>query len=90
MSIDELRAWQAFDSVDPIGAYRADLHAALIAQQVAGRPGSKLADYIVVDPRPQTEEQREAAERARKAAQVQANFDSLKNMLEDKAKPITK
>lgn len=89
MSIDEFRQWQAFDSVDPIGGYRGDLQAALIAQQVAARPGSKLTDYLIIDPNPQTDEQKAATESARKAAQVQANTDSLFTMLAERATPIT-
>ncbi len=83
-----MREWQAYDAIDPIGGYRGDLQAALIAQQVAARPGSKLTDYLVVDPNPRTPEQQVADAKTRKAALEQANFEKLKRVLENKAKPI--
>lgn len=49
----------AFDELDPIGGYRGDLNAAIIAQSQNGGP---LKDYIIIDPFPMTDEQREQYE----------------------------
>jgi hypothetical protein len=35
MSVDEFEGWIGFDQIDPIGAFRADLNAATIAQTIA-------------------------------------------------------
>ncbi len=58
MTIDELREWQAFDSIDPIGGYRGDLQAAMLAMMQSGNKDAKIADFLVVDPHPMTTEQR--------------------------------
>lgn len=90
VSMDELRAWQAFDSIDPIGGYRGDLQAATIAQHIAIWSGHcketpPLTELLPIDPYPMTPEQREAADRAKAKAQSEAYTASLIATLQSKA-----
>lgn len=82
MGIDELREWQAFDSVSPIGDYRMDLNFAVLAQQVAAWSGHctkvpSLKELLAVDPFPLTNEQRAAENAARDAERSKAYTESL-------------
>lgn len=82
MSIDELRAWQAFDHIDPIGGYRGDLQSAIIAQQIAVWSGHckelpPLKDFLAVDPNPMTPEQRAAVDAQAAKAQSDAYVEAL-------------
>lgn len=87
LSITEFNEWIAFDRVDPIGGYRGDLQAAIIARAMAG---GDLKDHIVIDPFPMTEEQKEQAEKARREARRAANIEKLKASLAKNAVPIYK
>ena len=87
MSIDELREWQAFDRVNPIGDYRMDLNFAALAQQVAAWSGHckeapSVKDLLVIDPFPLTNEQRAIQlgeqDKARSEAYTEALISSLK------------
>ncbi|WP_227548300.1 phage tail assembly protein T [Moraxella catarrhalis] len=49
MSYVEFLEWQAFHDIDPIGGYRGDIQAAMIA---ASMGGGKLSDYMIIDPKP--------------------------------------
>ena len=82
LSIDELKEWRAFDRVDPIGGYRGDLQAALIAYVQAGGKDSKLSDYLVVDPNPMTNEQRIEHERQQHIVELHQQTERLKAMFE--------
>lgn len=62
MTHDELVEWQAFDQVDPIGGYRGDLQAAMVAMFTVKNPEAKITDFLVVDPEPMTPEQLERRE----------------------------
>lgn len=87
MGIDELREWQAFDSINPIGDYRTDLNFALLAQKIIAWSGHckeapSLKELLVIDPFPLTNEQRaiQLAEqnKARSEAYTEALISSLK------------
>ena len=72
MSASEFAEWQAYDRLDPIGAYRGDFQSAVIARAMAG---GKLSDYIIIDPNPMTDEDREAYKTAQRMAELQAQTE---------------
>ena len=81
MSASELSEWLAYDRLDPIGGYRGDIQAATIA---ASMGGGKLSDYMIIDPNPMTDEQRQEYEQRREAqkariqvAEMIAMFNSM-------------
>lgn len=81
MSYAEFLEWQAFHDIDPIGGYRGDIQAAMIA---ASMGGGKLSDYMIIDPNPMTDEQRQEYEQQREAqkariqvAEMIAMFNSM-------------
>ena len=91
MSIDELREWQAFDSVSPIGDYRMDLNFAGLSQQIAAWSGHckevpSLKDLLVIDPFPLTNEQRAIQDAEQIAARKAAYTDALISSLKRRAK----
>lgn len=91
MGIDELREWQAFDRVNPIGDYRMDLNFAALAQQIARWSGyctelPSLKELLVVDPFPLTNEQRAIETAKADAERSQAYTESLIATLKSKAK----
>ena len=91
MSIDELREWQAFDSVNPIGYYRMDLNFAVLAQQIAAWSGHckevpSLKELLAVDPFPLTNEQRAAENAAQDAERSQIYVESLISSLKKRIK----
>ena len=85
LSITEFNEWIAFDRVDPIGGYRGDLQAAIVARAMAG---GEIKDHILVDPFPTTEEQKEQQEKARREAVRAANLARILNIVSQKGKPI--
>lgn len=91
MGIDELREWQAFDSVNPIGDYRTDLNFAALAQQIALWSGHckeipSLKDLLVIDPFPLTDEQRAIQKAKDDAARSEAYTQSLIATLQSRVK----
>lgn len=91
MGIDELREWQAFDSVNPIGDHRIDLNFAVLAQQIAKWSGHckeipSLKDLLVIDPFPLTNEQRAIETANADAARSQAYTQSLIATLQSRVK----
>lgn len=91
MSIDELREWQAFDRVNPIGDYRTDLNFASLAQQIARWSGHckevpSLKELLAVDPLPLTNEQQAAETTARDAERSKAYTESLIASLKKRVK----
>ena len=75
----EFAEWQAYDRLDPIGGYRGDLRAALIATAMAG---GKLSDYMIIDPNPMTDDERQAFEMERRKAELQAQVERTIAMFE--------
>lgn len=68
MSASELSEWLAYDRLDPIGGYRGDIQAATIA---ASMGGGKLSDYLIIDPNPMTDEQRQEYEYYQRLAELE-------------------
>lgn len=91
MGIDELREWQAFDSVNPIGDYRMDLNFAKLAQQIAAWSGyckdvPSIKELLAIDPLPLTNEQRAIETAKADAERSQAYTESLMATLKRRAK----
>ena len=91
VGMDELRAWQAFDRVDPIGSYRGDLQAATISQHIAiwaaaGKNTPPLIDLLPIDPHPMTPEQKQAVDAAKARARSDAYTANLIATLQSKVK----
>ena len=72
MTAREFAEWQIYDSIDPIGGYRGDLRAALIATAMAG---GKLSDYMIIYPNPMTAEERKAYELQKRREELQAQVE---------------
>ncbi len=72
MSASELSEWLAYDRLDPIGGYRGDIQSAVIACAMAG---GKPSDYLIIDPNPMTDEEREAYELEQQKAELQAQME---------------
>ncbi|MGB6924820.1 phage tail assembly protein T [Psychrobacter sp.] len=89
--MDELRAWQAFDRVNPIGDYRMDLNFAMLFQKIAQWSGyckelPSLKELLVIDPFPLTDEQRAIETAKADAARSQAYTQSLIATLKSRVK----
>ena len=72
MTAREFAEWQAYDRLDPIGGYRGDIQAAVVACAMAG---GKPSDYLIIDPNPMTDEEREAYELEQQKVQLQAQME---------------
>ncbi len=68
----EFAEWQAYDRLDPIGGYRGDIQSAVIACAMAG---GKPSDYIIIDPSPMTNDERQAFEMERRKTELQAQVE---------------
>lgn len=91
MSIDELREWQAFDSVSPIGDYRQDLNFAALSQQIAAWSGHckevpSLKDLLIINPFPLTREQQDIEQAEQDKARSEAYTDALISSFKRRAK----
>ena len=89
--MSELRAWQAFDSIDPIGGYRGDLQAATIARHIAIWSGHckeppSMRELLAIDPYPLTPEQQQVAKDAEDAARSETYTSALISTLQRRAK----
>lgn len=82
LSISELKEWQVFDRLDPIGGHRGDLQAAMIALMQSSNPDAKLTDFLVVDPNPMTDEQREVYEEQMLMIELQQSAQRTISMFE--------
>lgn len=72
LSVHEFNEWRAYDSLDPIGGYRGDIQAALVA---ASMSGGKLSDYLIIDPNPTTDDERDAQQAREEVARMIAMFN---------------
>lgn len=79
MTVREFAEWQAYDHLDPIGGYRGDIQSAVIACAMAG---GKLSDYIIIDPHPMTDDERQAHTLAQQRAELQAQVERTMAMFE--------
>lgn len=78
---DELMEWMAYDRLDPIGAYRSDLQTALLAMMQSGTKDAKLSDFILIDPNPVSEEDRQALEIEQQKEQRKQEMERLMTMI---------
>ena len=62
LDADELAHWMAYDQIDPIGGYRLDANFARLMQFEYGDKDSKMSDYLLYDPDPISDEERERRE----------------------------
>lgn len=74
LTIHEFVEWQAYNRLDPMGGYRGDLQAALIA---ASNVGGNISDYLLIDPNPMTEEMQEQYEYQQRLAELEAEEQAL-------------
>lgn len=68
MTAREFAEWQAYDRLDPIGGYRGDIQSAVIACAMAG---GKPSDYIIIDPNPMTDDERDTYEIAKQRHELE-------------------
>lgn len=71
MTTEELIEWQAFDQLDPIGGYRSDLQAAIIAMWTAKSKDKTINDFMAIDPNPMTVEQKAQHEIMQRHAELE-------------------
>lgn len=62
LTVAEFAEWVAYDEIDPIGSYRTDLGFALLAYLQAGDKDKSVQDFLMIDPNPMTDEEREVFE----------------------------
>lgn len=79
MTVREFAEWQAYDCLDPIGGYRGDIQSAVVACAMAG---GKLSDYLVIDPNPMTDDERQAHELEQQKAELQAQMERTMAMFD--------
>lgn len=77
MSFAEFAEWQAYDQLDPIGGYRTDVNFAMLAYLQAGDKDKSLDDFILFDPNPMTDEERERYENEQAKEQAQAEVQAM-------------
>ena len=68
--------------LDPIGGYRQDLNTALLAKISSDNKDSTLRDFILIDPNPMSDEQREQYERERQREQLELSTARMAAMFE--------
>lgn len=62
LTVAEFAEWVAYDELDPIGGYRTDLGFALLAYLQAGDKDKSVQDFLIIDPNPMTDEERDQYE----------------------------
>ena len=89
LDADELAHWMAYDTLDPIGGYRLDANFAQLAMCQVGDKDSKLSDFLVFDPDPISDEERERREHEAERQRAIEKGENLKaqiaKMLEKQA-----
>lgn len=77
MSFAEFLEWQAYDEIDPIGSYRTDVNFAMLAYLQAGDKDKSLEDFILFDPHPMTDDEREIAKAKKAQLEAQAEVQAM-------------
>lgn len=89
LDADELAHWMAYDQIDPIGGYRLDANFARLMQFEYGDKDSKMSDYLLFDPDPISDEERERREHEAERQRAIEKGENLKaqiaKMLEKQA-----
>ena len=78
LDADELAHWMAYDQIDPIGGYRLDTNFARLMQFEYGDKDSKLSDYLLFDPDPISDEERERREHEAIAESNRRSHEAMK------------
>lgn len=84
LTVSELAQWRAYDELDPIGGYRTDLGFALLAYLQAGDKDKSVQDFLIIDPNPMTDEERERAEALKAEAEARAEMLAMMAMFNAK------
>lgn len=82
LSEEELIEWMAYDELDPIGSYRSDVQTALLAYMQSGSKDATLDDFILFDPNPMTDEQKQEQERQAQEAKLKEQTEAMKEYFE--------
>lgn len=77
LTVGELAEWRAYDVIDPIGAYRTDLGFALLACMQSGDESKSVQDFLIIDPNPMTDEEREVYEKEQWEQQARAEVQAM-------------
>ena len=78
LDADELAHWMAYDQIDPIAGYRLDANFARLMQFEYGDKDSKLSDYLLFDPDPISDEERERREHEAIAESNRRSHEAMK------------
>lgn len=77
LTVSELAEWAAYDEIDPIGGYRTDLGFALLAYLQAGDKDKTIHDFLLVDPNPMTEEEKQEFDQRQLEAQARQEVQAM-------------
>ena len=77
LTVSELNEWRAYDVIDPIGGYRTDLGFALLAYLQAGDKDKSVQDFLIIDPNPMTNDEREQWEQEQWESQARAEVQAM-------------
>lgn len=77
MTAKELDEWIAYDKLDPIGGFRADLQTAHLLYAKFGGEGKSLADFLPIDPNPMTDEERERQAIEREKQRIKNSMERM-------------
>lgn len=75
--MSELAEWRAYDEIDPIGGYRMDLGFALLAYLQAGDKDKSVQDFLIIDPNPMTNDEREKWEQEQWKSEARAEVQTM-------------
>lgn len=75
--MSELAEWRAYDVIDPIGGYRTDLGFASLARMLYGDESKSVQDFLIIDPNPMTDEEREVYEQEQWENQARAEVEAM-------------
>ncbi|UXZ04550.1 phage tail assembly protein T [Moraxella nasicaprae] len=85
LTVEELTEWQAYDAIDPIGGYRTDANFAMLAYLQAGDKDKSIDDFILFDPNPMTNEERERIQAEKAKAEAKAEVAAMIAMFNSKS-----
>lgn len=77
LTVEELQEWQFYHQIDPIGGYRTDLGFALLAYLQAGDKDKSVSDFLIVDPNPMTDDEKEAWQQEQNAIKAQQEVQAM-------------
>lgn len=73
----EFAEWVAYDELDPIGGYRTDLGFALLAYLQAGDKNKTIHDFLLIDPNPMTEEEKQEFDQRQLEVQARQEVQAM-------------